>query len=99
MISIQLLEKDDIVRKDDWIRPLQFRGSDFGDIAICKFSTWGGRPQDFHKWIRVQDALGDLWLNKSVKYIHKKLNMEYEFVRGDIPKNNIWNWRLEKDYQ
>ena len=23
----------------------------------------------------------------------------YEFVRGDIPKNNIWNWRLEKDYQ
>lgn len=109
MISLQLLELDDPVDPDDWVRPLDMGYNQFGDhTEPHSFNMYGGSPQNNIKWIKVRDTFGECHWGKTVREIHalfdKMVNwqnqmLRYEFVRGDVPKSHIWDWRKTKKEQ
>lgn len=96
MITINILEKSDVVRADDWIRPLDFRSNGWSD-EVLRFDSYSGRPSNHCRWVRVSDVLGECWFGKTSGHIQKKLNRPYEFARGSLPKWMVWDWRVEKD--
>jgi hypothetical protein len=88
MISLQLLEKDDIVEPEDWCRPLSIVSMSGGHSDYYSFkSAYGGAPENNVKWVKVKYILGETWHGKTVKQIDAGLGrfVKYEYVRGDIP--------------
>ena len=102
MKNIFILEPEDIIDPEDWIRPLYFpQIHDDNRVQINYFNEYGGTPSGNIKWIRVKDLLGDFWYGKTIKEFHdsysKCYNTElrrskFEFIRGEIPDDNIWKW-------
>lgn len=91
MRTVYILEDDDIVLSDDWMRPLDFDGSP------NTRSVYSGTPENNTKWIMVCEYFGDWVVGKTVKKIHKKMNRhdagplhEYEFIRGFIPHKHTY---------
>lgn len=95
MIQVKILEHFDIVKATDYMRPLSMKGSSMGDEQVCRFSMYSGQPNDHCEWVLVKDVLGECWFGATVGLINRKLR-KYEFMRGTLPKNMIWNWRAEK---
>lgn len=89
MIPIQILERDDKVKKTDWCRPLYLVTMSGGMSDYYSFESFG-TPENNTKWCRVGLIL-PYWVGSKVKRIEKKLGRfnEWEFVRGDIPKDHI----------
>jgi hypothetical protein len=103
MKNIFILEPEDIINPEDWVRPLYFPQSTYGDqIFINSINEYSGTPEGNIKWIKVKDFMGDFWYGKTIKEFHdgysKAYNIElrfskYEFIRGEIPDDHIWAWR------
>lgn len=88
MITLQLLEKDDIVEPEDWCRPLSIVSMSGGHSDYYSFKNqYTGAPENNVKWVKVKYILGKCWHGKTVKEIDAELGMfiKYEYVRGDIP--------------
>ena len=91
MITLQLLEADDVVEPEDWCRPLSLNSMSGGHSDYYSFqSQYSGAPENNTKWVKVKYILGKPWHNKTVKEIDKGLGFytKYEFVRGDIPQRS-----------
>jgi len=89
MITIQMLEENDIILESDYCRPLQISYSSPQSDHIC-FTGWGGNPINNMKWVKVSTVLGSCWFGKKIKDFHKgNHNNLREFVRGDIPQEHI----------
>lgn len=98
MITVQLLEKDDVVEPEDWCRPLAITSMSGGHSDYYSFqSAYSGAPENNLKWVKVKYILGRGWHGKTVAEIDKGLGewMKYEFIRGDVPKRQLLNL---KDY-
>jgi hypothetical protein len=88
MITLQLLEADDIVDPEDWCRPLSLMSMNGGHSDYYSFqSCYTGAPENNVKWVKVKYILGKGWHGKTVKEIDASLGkfIKYEYVRGDIP--------------
>jgi len=106
MKTLQLLELDDAIHPDDWIRPLTQEHNQFGDtVAMHSFNMYGGTPQNNIKWIRVRDFFGKCHWGKTLGQINSLFDnspnwqnqmLRYEVVRGDMPTNHVWDWRKAK---
>lgn len=99
--TIQLLGPDDVLHKDDWVRPLiPAAGSSHGDDpGINSFSPFAGLPQNHFKWVKARDALGECWMGRTLREIDREMgegDHAFEVVRGDLPKTHVWNWRAER---
>ena len=82
MKTIQLLENNDPVEPNDWMRPLHIISMSGGHSDYYDFSPTNNNA----KWQRVKYCLGKPWHYRTVKEINvamRKFN-HYEFVRGDI---------------
>lgn len=91
MITLQLLEKDDIVEPEDWCRPLSLTSMSGGHSDYYSFqSQYTGAPENNVKWVKVKYVLGKPWHGKTVADIDFGLGqlIKYEFVRGDIPQRS-----------
>jgi len=92
MIKIEILEDADVIRHDDWCRPLQLvsmsGGHGEGYSFRCQYS---GSPENNVKWIKVNQVLGKVWFGKTVQEYHKAVSEyhTFEFVRGNIPDSHI----------
>jgi hypothetical protein len=88
MISIQLLDDNDIVEPEDWCRPLSIVSMNGGHSDYYSFkSQYTGAPENNVKWVKVKYILGKCWHGKTVSEIDAELGkfIKYEYVRGDIP--------------
>ena len=88
MITLQLLEANDIVDPEDWCRPLSLMSMNGGHSDYYSFeSCYTGAPENNVKWVKVKYILGKGWHGKTVKEIDAGLGkfIKYEYVRGDIP--------------
>ena len=91
MITLQLLEPDDIVEPEDWCRPLSITSMSGGHSDYYSFkSQYSGAPENNVKWVKVKYILGKPWHGKTVGDIDFGLGkfVKYEFVRGDIPQRS-----------
>ena len=91
MISLQLLEANDIVEPEDWCRPLSLVSMSGGYSDYYSFeSAYTGAPENNVKWVKVKYILGRGWHGKTVREIDSALGkyVKYEFVRGDIPQRS-----------
>lgn len=98
MITVQILEADDVINPEDWCRPLSLTTMNGGHSDYYSFeSCYTGAPENNVKWVKVKYILGGVWLTKTVAEIDKALGqyVKYEFIRGDIPKRQQLNL---KDY-
>jgi hypothetical protein len=91
MITVQILEADDIVDPEDWCRPLSLTTMNGGYSDYYSFeSCYTGAPENNVKWVKVKYILGRGWHGKTVGEIDKALGVfiKYEYVRGDIPQRS-----------
>lgn len=98
MITVQILEGQDVVEPEDWCRPLEIVSMSGGHSDYYSFrSQYSGAPENNVKWVKVKYILGHGWHYSTVEQIRKGLGQyhTYEFIRGDIPKKHQLNL---KDY-
>ncbi len=97
MITVQILEPEDIFLPDDWCRPLGIVSMSGGHSDSYSFkSMYTGAPENNSQWVRAKDVIGDCWFGSTVKKYNKacsKYVYPLEFVRGDIPKAHRLNMK------
>ena len=79
MITVSILEDNDLVQACDWCRPLVLNWD--GDY-ISTTSIYSGGPMNNMKWVRVREVFGECWFGKPVIQLNKYI--KHEFMRGDI---------------
>lgn len=99
MILINILEPDDVITKECWIRPLKLMTMSGGMSDSMSFkSQYSGVPENNVKWVRAVDQLGPQWIGKTVKDFNH-FNFPYEFAIGNIPKSHQLNMRGYSSYK
>lgn len=79
MITIVLLEDDDIVEPNDWCRPL------FNPLLnLIDKDRLTGSPINHAEWIQVKTRYEPGWWNRPVNELNFGL-LKYEFIRGNPP--------------
>lgn len=96
MISVGILERDDVIREDDWVRYLDIEYIGQSDTVMTR-STYGGSPINFFRWMTVKEARMYHFIGKTVGYVQQWLDSiekphqpvaRWEFVRGPVPHNH-----------
>ena len=94
-----MLEGDDKIEPTDWVRSVDFDGES------NRYSFYSGKPDNNTRWLRVSDIFGPHVNGKTVKELHKSfLKMQhsrnrgitFEFVRGILPEDNLWDMPLNR---
>jgi len=104
MISVNILEADDIIHPDDYYRPLM-RSADFSQSdSWLRRSCYGGGPLDHLRWAPVWLILGRVWWGKRYARYMDVASRPFEAVRGNVPKENIldlteWKYRHPLAYE
>ena len=91
MITIAILEKDDVLQKGDWCRPLYLCTMSGGMSDSYSFtSVYGGAPENNTKWCRVERIM-PYWIDGTIKKFEDATgeSMIYEYARGKLPKEHI----------
>jgi len=86
VITVQVLEKDDIIQSGDWCRPLYITSMSGGMSDDYSFESYG-RPINNAKWCTV-DVSYPFWIGKCVNEMPERIR-DYEFVRGNVPAEHI----------
>lgn len=90
--TVQILEADDLITKDCWMRPLRLETMSGGMSDSMSFkSCYSGTPENNVKWVRVIDQIGPRWIGKEVREFNGPFNTPYEFIIGDPPKSHQLN--------
>lgn len=96
MINVVILERDDVIWEDDWVRYLDIEYVGQSDTVMTR-STYGGSPINFFRWATVKDAQMFHYIGKTVGYVEDALERmkkphqpiaRYEFVRGPVPADH-----------
>lgn len=89
MITIQLLEDNDVVLATDLCRPLLLETMSGGHSDYYSFeSEYSGAPINNVKWTYVYQVFGTIWFNKKV--IEFNTMTPYEFMRGNITDSHLY---------
>jgi len=90
MITVNILEKDDILQADDWCRPLFLETMSGGMSDDYSFeSCYSGKPENNVKWCKV-GVIFPAWVGDKVgKLMRQQIIGPHEFVRGKLPRNHI----------
>jgi len=97
MLTVYILEKDDIFHADDWCRPMSICSMSGGISDGYSFKNmYSGRPENNVKWVKVKNVIGKCWHDGTVGAFTKAMENcgpTYEFIRGNIPKNHQLDMR------
>jgi hypothetical protein len=89
MITVNILEKDDIIQADDWCRPLAIVSMGGGHSDHYSFkSCYSGTPENNAEWVQVKHVLGKCWIGGTVKAYYRAVGHRMEFLRGTPPKKH-----------
>lgn len=87
MRTIQLLEDEDLIHPEDWIRPLGIFGEDFQIM-----SAYSGAPLDHFLWAPVWLELGEIWWGHTYGHYEQDVGemtgRQIEAIRGCLPQSN-----------
>lgn len=88
MRTIQILEKDDIIQRGDFCRPLDL---DWDGDFFTTTSAYSGTPINYMEWLQVERASLDHWIGKTVGAYNEKMRAFWriEVIRGDVPQSHI----------
>ena len=86
MITISILEDNDVIGPDDWCRPLSIVSMNGGMSDYYEF----GPTNNNVRWQRVKYVLGKPWHGCTAEKIGHGLGKycQYEFVRGEVPRSH-----------
>lgn len=85
MFTVSILEDDDVITEDCFVRPLQFTQEGWSDY-IATTATYGGAPINRLTWTPVTRT-HPFWVGKTVKAYRKHLLCGSEiFCRGTLPR-------------
>lgn len=90
MITIQLLEDNDVIQADDLVRQLSLMYSGQSDY-LETISTYGGGPVNRLGWIPAKYTC-PFWVGKTVGEFTQRMGRfgsDYEFVRGKVPNTHL----------
>jgi hypothetical protein len=102
MITIGILERDDVIGPTDYMRCLEIEYTGQSDYVATR-SCYSGSPKNYFRWLMIKDAGIDYFMGKTVGEFEDAIyGMEkphqpiarHEFARGLIPDNHML--RLEK---
>jgi len=101
MITIQILQNNDILQEDDWCRPLLLTTMSGGMSDDYSFTNmYSGTPENNVKWCQVGISF-PYWVDGTLGKLKRRVLYEfgdYEFVRGTPPRSHIHpNGRMNKD--
>ena len=100
MITVFILENDDIIEPNDWCRPLNITSMSGMSDSYSFKSMYSGSPENNVEWVRVKCVVGEGWIGKTVKEYNvmcKKYRCPMEFIRGNIPKAHQLNMKGYND--
>lgn len=95
MISVSILENQDIIQEDDCVRQLSLVYTGQSDYLATN-ATYGGSPMNRLGWLPAKFVC-PAWVGKSVGEFRKTMlgrdrhaveMSNYEFVRGQVPKSH-----------
>ena len=94
MISVSILEPDDVIKSTDYVRQLSlvFTGqSDF----LATTNTYNGKPMNRLGWMQAKDVC-PFFVGKTVKEFnttpsarHATETFRYEVIRGNLPLSHL----------
>lgn len=95
-ITIQILERDDVIQATDFVRYMEIEYEGQSDTVMTR-GTYGGSPMNFFRWLKVEDAGMPHFIGKLVGFVedwHAGIERQHqpiarwEFARGSIPKSH-----------
>jgi hypothetical protein len=95
MISIAMLEDNDVIQADDFVRQLSLIYTGQSDYLATN-ATYGGSPMNRLGWIPAK-YMCPAWVNKTVGEFNQAMmgrdrhateKSVYEFIRGAVPKDH-----------
>jgi hypothetical protein len=87
MITIQLLEDNDIIQATDWCRPMVIQTISNWSDTISFTNTYSGDPENNVKWLTAEQCC-PAWVGKRLKDFNdgmERLGVWHEFIRGNLP--------------
>lgn len=90
MITIQMLEDQDVIQADDLVRQLSLMYEGQSDYLMTT-STYGGGAINRLKWIPAKYNC-PFWVGKTVGTFNEKMERfgsGYEFIRGAVPSDHL----------
>ena len=97
MFTVSILEDDDVITEDCFVRPLQFTQEGWSDY-IATIATYGGAPINRLTWTPVART-HPFWVGKTVKAYRKHLLCGGEiFCKGKLPRfmiTPLTEWEFE----
>ena len=88
MINLQMLEAEDILKPDDWCRPLHLTTMSGGQSDHYSFiSVYSGNPENNVKWCKVK-TIFSAWISNRINEMPESIS-GYEFIRGNLPLEHI----------
>lgn len=88
MITVSILEQSDVILPTDWCRPLVLQTMSGGMSDSMSFKAcYSGTPENNVEWVPANRCFGPVWFASptTVGEVCVDLNMQYEFVRGEVP--------------
>jgi len=95
MISVNILENNDVIQDDDWVRQLNLIYDGQSD-TLATNGTYSGMPMNRTRWIPAR-VFCPAWIGKLVGDFreammtfdrHESETSDYEFVRGNVPSHH-----------
>lgn len=98
MILTNFLEDTDLIAPTDWCRPLSLCTMSGGMSDSMSYQNqYSGTPENNVKWVKVSAVIGECWYGTPLGELNKKLKLQYEMVRGNIPKGHALNMKEYSD--
>ena len=89
MILVRILEAGDVVKPDDWCRPLRLDTMSPQGDGYAFTSPYSGSPDNNVCWVRVRDIFGPVWFDRQSTVRELCKHTPYEFIRGTPPQAHI----------
>lgn len=91
MITVSILEQNDVILPTDWCRPLVLQTMSGGMSDSMSFkSCYSGTPENNVEWAPVNRCIGTVWFASPITagQFNEEIGMKYEFVRGPVPASH-----------
>jgi len=103
MITLQILEDNDIIQQSDWCRPMTIQTINPWSDTYVFTNTYSGQPENNVRWLTAKQCC-PAWIGKTVKEFNdgmEKFGNWYEFMRGPIPNKHqygLTNLEIKEKY-
>lgn len=95
MITVYMLENNDVIQATDFVRQLRLTYEGQSDYLVTT-SAYGGTRINRTGWMRAEEVC-PYWVGKKVGAFNKGMDFNhrhmsevsaYEFIRGDVPQSH-----------